>query len=488
MKAAFSYVIGNSVRISYYIKSFSSAEGGKVKNIVRGKKVSMKVIENNLTQGSVFKKLWVFTMPFIGANLIQTLYGMVDLYIVGRFATTADVSAVSVAGTVINTFLMVLIGLSVGATVIVGKRFGAGDKESLHSVAATGFTIAWIVGIGLMILVGALTLPVLKWINTPADAMPGAISYMLICCVGYIFQSVYNMLAGILRGVGDSKSPLLFVGVASVLNIIGDIILVAGFGMGATGAAIATVAAQAICMFFGIIHVSRRGFPFDFKPKSYHLQKEEAEELLRIGIPIALQEALVMFSFIILEGIINRFGLNASAAAGILDKIFLFATIPTNSFNAAISAMVAQNVGAGEEKRAVSCLWYGTLLSEIFAFVFFLLGALIPAGMVGIFTRDAGVIAEGVNYYAGYKYEYMLCALAFCVNGFINGTGHTKLTLANNIISTYVVRIPLCILVGGVMGSGLHGIGYVLPLASLMQVIVGFVFFFSGKWKTKAEK
>ncbi len=444
----------------------------------------MKEVENNLTQGSVFKKLWLFTMPFIGANLIQTLYGMVDLYIVGRFATTADVSAVSVAGTVISTFLMVLIGLSVGATVMVGKRFGAGEKDSLQSIAATGFTIAWLVGLGLMILVAALAIPLLKWINTPQDAMQGAIAYMLICSVGYIFQSVYNMLAGILRGVGDSKSPLLFVGVASVLNIIGDVILVAGFHMGAAGAAIATVAAQAICMFFGIIHVKRRGFPFDFKWKSYHMQKAEGKELLQIGIPIALQELLVMFSFIILEGIINRFGLNASAAAGILDKIFLFATIPTNSFNAAISAMVAQNIGAGEEKRAVNCLWYGILLSEIFAFLFFLLGAIIPAGMVGIFTKDAGVIAEGVNYYAGYKFEYMLCALAFCVNGFINGTGHTKLTLANNIISTYAVRIPLCILVGAVMGSGLLGIGYILPLASLVQAIVGFVFFFSKRWRT----
>jgi putative MATE family efflux protein len=445
----------------------------------------MKEIENNLTQGSVFKKLLTFTMPFIGANLIQTLYSMVDLYIVGRFATTADVSAVSVAGTVINTFLMVLIGLSVGATVIVGQKFGAGNKNALKEIAATGFTIAWIVGIGLMIFVGILGIPALKWINTPEDAMSGAISYMVICCVGYIFQSGYNMLAGILRGVGDSKSPLLFVGVASVLNIIGDVILVAGFQMGAAGAAIATVLAQAFCMFYGIIHVKRRGFPFDFNPKSHGIQKADGKELLQIGIPIALQEVLVMFSFIILEGIINRFGLNASAAAGILDKIFLFATIPTNSFNAAISAMVAQNIGAGQEKRAVKCLWYGTILSEIFAFAFFLLGALVPGGMVGIFTTDAGVIAEGINYYGGYKFEYMLCALAFCVNGFINGTGHTKLTLANNIISTYLVRIPFCILVGVHMGAGLHGIGYVLPLASFVQAVVGFIFFFSGKWKIK---
>ena len=443
----------------------------------------MDTIENDLTSGSVFKNLWKFSIPLIGANLIQTLYGMVDLYIVGQFASTADVSAVSVAGTVIATFTMLLIGLSVGATVIVGQRFGAGNQKALASVSATAFSLAGIVGVALAVIVGALSVPILHWINTPADAMSGAVSYMLICSVGYFFQSFYNMLSGILRGVGDSKSPLLFVGISSVLNIIGDVLLVWGFGMGATGAAIATTLAQAFCMLFGIIHVTRRGFPFDFKPGSYKIVKGEAAELIHVGLPIALQEVLVMFSFIVLEGIVNRFGLNASAAAGILDKIFLFATIPTNAFNAAMSAMVAQNVGAHEHKRAVKCLWYGSILSVAFAAVFFLLGWLIPDRMVGIFTSDAGVISAGVEYYAGYKYEYLLCALAFCVNGFINGTGHTKLTLANNIISTYAVRIPGCILLGIVVGGGLYGIGYALPVASAVQVVVGFVFFFTGRWK-----
>ena len=446
----------------------------------------MKPIENNLTQGSVFQKLWRFTLPFIGANLLQTLYGMVDLYIVGRWATTADVSAVSVAGTVIATFLMLLIGLSVGATVVVGQRFGAGDKESLSPVSATAFTLAWIVGGALMVVVAALSVPVLGWINTPAEAMDGAVAYMRICSVGYVFQSVYNMLSGILRGVGDSRSPLLFVGLSTAFNIAGDILLVGAFGMGAAGAAIATVLAQLLCMVYGILHVKKRGFPFDFRPGSYRLERDDARQLLRVGVPVALQEVLVMFSFILLEGIINRFGLNASAAAGILDKVFLFATIPTAAFNASISAMVAQNVGAGEEKRAVRCLWYGALLSELFAVVFFLLGLLLPGRIVGVFTADGGVVAEGVRYYAGYKYEYLLCSLAFCVNGFINGTGHTRLTLINNIISTYVVRIPLCLLAANVLHAGLYGVGYALPVASLVQVLVGFAFFFSGRWKKKA--
>ncbi len=245
--------------------------------------------------------------------------------------------------------------------------------------------------------------------------MKGAIAYMLICSVGYSFQSVYNMLAGILRGVGDSKSPLLFVGVASVLNIIGDVILVWGFDMGAAGAAIATTGAQAICMFYGIIHVTRRGFPFDFKPKSFRIVRDEAKELVSVGIPIALQEVLVMFSFIVLSGIINKFGLHVSAAAGILDKIFMFATIPTNAFNAAISAMVAQNMGAGLHRRAVKCLWYGSVLSMAFALVFFILAAVIPGWMVGFFTADQKVIEAGIDYYAGYKYDYILCSVVFCI-------------------------------------------------------------------------
>ena len=447
----------------------------------------MKSMENDLTQGSVFRKLWMFTLPFIGANLLQTLYGMVDLYIVGRFATTADVSAVSVSGTVIATFLMFLIGLSVGATIITGQKYGAGEQKTLPSVCATAFTLALIFGGALMVIVGALTVPVLNWINTPEEAMDGAVSYMLICSVGYVFQAVYNMLSGILRGMGDSRSPLLFVGVSSVFNIIGDIILIGIFGMGAAGAAIATVLAQLLCMIYGIIHVKKRDFPFDFHLRSLRLIKEDARALLKMGIPVALQEVLVMFSFIIIEGIINNFGLNASAAAGILDKVFLFATIPTYAFNSAISAMVAQNIGAKEHDRAVKCLWYGSLLSELFAFVFFLLAWLIPDSITGIFTSDSGVIAEGVNYFAGYKFEYLLCSAAFCVNGFINGTGHTRLTLINNVVSTYAVRLPACIIAGSVLNAGLSGIGYALPVASLVQVIVGYIFFFSKKWRKDAN-
>ena len=446
----------------------------------------MKPDSSNLTQGSVFWKLWIFTLPFIGANLLQTLYGMVDLYIIGRFAETADVSAVSVSGTVIGTFLMFLIGLSVGATVIIGQRFGSGSGTSMDGVFSTAFTLALIAGTGLMVVVAAFTVPVLHWINTPEEAMNGAIAYMLICSVGYLFQSVYNMLAGILRGMGDSRSPLLFVGVSTVFNIVGDLILIGLCGLGAAGAAIATVLAQLLCMVYGILYVRKKGFPFDFRLRSFRLVKEEARALLKIGIPVALQEFLVMFSFIIIAGIINRFGLNASAGAGILDKIFLFATIPTFAFNSSISAMVAQNIGAKEQQRAVRCMLYGSLLSGLFAIVFFLLGLLIPEKIVGFFTTDPGVIEEGVAYFAGYKYEYILCSLAFCINGFINGTGHTRLTLINNVVSTYVVRIPACLIIGIVLGAGLFGVGYALPIASLVQVIVGLVFFFSGRWKKSA--
>ena len=443
----------------------------------------MKTFENNLTQGSVFKKLWGFTLPLIGANLLQILYGMVDLYIVGRFATTADVSAVSVSTTVLSAFMMFLIGLAVGGTVVVGQRFGAGEKDALSSVAATAFSLAWIVGVALMLIVAAMARPILGWINTPEAAVRGATSYILICSIGYMFQSVYNMLAGILRGMGDSKSPLLYVAVATVVNIVSDYVLVAIFGLGAAGTAIATVFAQLLCMLFAIFHVKKRDFPFDFRLKSYRLVKRDAGALFRTGIPIALQQALVLFSFVIVAAIINKHGLYASAAAGILDKVFLFATIPTNAFHASISAMVAQNIGAREEARAIQCLRYGLLFSFLFAFAFFLTGLFFPEQTMRIFTSDPGVIAEGVVYYKGYKYDYLICSIAFCINGFINGTGHTRLTLIANLISTYAVRIPACILVGNVWKLGMLGIGFALPVATAVQVVIGAAFFFSGRWK-----
>ncbi len=448
----------------------------------------MKTIENDLTQGSVFKKLWGFTLPLIGANLLQILYGMVDLYIVGRFAKTADVSAVSVSTTVLSAFLMFLIGLAVGGTVVVGQKYGAGEKAALSSVAATGFSLAWIVGAVLAVIVAAMTRPMLGWINTPEGAVSGATSYMLICSLGFIFQSVYNMLAGILRGMGDSKSPLLYVAVATVVNIVSDYLLVAVFGLGeaglgAAGTAIATVFAQLLCMLFAIFHVKRRNFPFDFRLKSYRLVKKDVGALIRTGLPIALQQALVLFSFVIIASIINKHGLEASAAAGILDKVFLFAVIPTNAFHASISAMVAQNIGARKQQRAIQCLRYGLLFSFLFALAFFLTGVFFPEQTMGIFTEDSGVVAVGVQYYAGYKFDYLICSIAFCINGFINGTGHTRLTLIANFVSTYVVRIPACILVGTVWKLGMLGIGYALPVATAVQVIIGLVFYLSGRWK-----
>ena len=443
----------------------------------------MSRIENNLTEGSVFKKLWAFTLPLIGANLLQILYGMVDLYVVGRFAETADVSAVSVSTTVLSAFLMFLIGLAVGATVVVGQKFGAGEKEALASVAATGFSLAWIVGAALTVIVAVMARPILGWISTPEAAVRGATHYMLICSLGFIFQSVYNMLAGILRGMGDSKSPLLYVAVATVVNIVSDVALVAGLRLGAAGTAIATVFAQFLCMLFAILHVKKRGFPFDFRLKSYRLAKKDAGALIRIGLPIALQQALVLFSFVIVAGIINRHGLYASAAAGILDKVFLFATIPTNAFHSSISAMVAQNVGAREEQRAIRCLRYGLLFSFLFALAFYLTGLFFPEQTLAIFTSDRSVIDVGVEYYAGYKYDYLICSIAFCINGFINGTGHTRLTLIANIISTYAVRIPACFLVGSVWKMGMYGIGYALPAATAVQVLIGLIFYLSGRWK-----
>ena len=443
----------------------------------------MKTIENDLTRGSVFKKLWAFTLPLIGANLLQILYGMVDMYIVGRFAETADVSAVSVSTTVLSAFLMFLIGLAVGGTVVVGQKFGAGEKDALSSVAATAFSLAWIVGAVLALIVAAMTRPILGWINTPEQAMRGATSYMLICSLGFVFQSVYNMLAGILRGMGDSRSPLLYVAVATVVNIVTDYILVAWFGLGAAGTAIATVFAQLLCMLFAIFHVKRKGFPFDFRLKSYHLVKREAGALIRTGLPIALQQALVLFSFVIIASIINRHGLYASAAAGILDKVFLFAVIPTNAFHASISAMVAQNIGAKQQQRAIQCLRYGLLFSFLFALAFFLTGVFFPEQTMGIFTKDEGVIAAGVEYYAGYKFDYLICSIAFCINGFINGTGHTRLTLIANFVSTYLVRIPACVLAGTVWKLGMLGIGYALPVATAVQVIIGLAFYLSGRWK-----
>ena len=438
---------------------------------------------NDLTKGGVTKTLVRFSLPFLLANLVQNLYGLVDLFVVGQFADAAGLSAVSLGGLMMGTFNCAVIGLTAGGTVLVGQLLGAKKDTDLRETVATMFSLYPIIAIALTVILMLLSRPLMCLVNTPEECFDGALAYFRICIGGLIFTTGYNTLSAALRGLGDSKNPLLFVVAACIFNIIGDLILVAGCGMGAAGAAIATVASQALSMLLGIFYLRKRDFVFDFKLKSFHLKGDKVRSLLRLGLPVCLQETLVMSSFIFLEAIINGMGYIAVAAAGVADKVFMVATIPAMAFSSSLSAMVAQNIGAGLKDRAKRCLLVGGGISFLIGVLLFIWMAAAPGSAISVFTRDREVIATAVNYLRSYKYEYLFCSLAFCISGFVNGTGHTRFTLINNFVSTFIVRVPLVFLFSRIEGATLFTIGIALPIASAVQMVTGLAYLRFGRWQ-----
>ena len=437
-----------------------------------------------LTKGRVASTLLRFTLPVLGANALQTLYSLVDMLVVGQFADSAALSAVSVASLVFVTITSLAVGLTAGGTVCIGRRIGAGARERAGEIAQTMFTLYFLIALGFTVLFFALARPMLRLLNTPAEAMEQAVAYLQICTGGLLFTFGFNAEAAVLRADGDSRRPLLFVVVACAFNILGDLALVGGLHMGAPGAAIATMLGQGMSCAVGAVYLRKHNGLFDFRKSSFRLYGAHAAELLRVGVPMALQETLVMCSFMILEAVINRMGLTASAAAGVVDKLFTVGVIPSSAFAASIAAMVAQNMGAGRTDRVKQCLGIGLGVSfAVGLAVAFWLG-FAPASAMRIFTRDNEVIAAGCVYLTWYVLEYPLCSLAFPMAGLINGCGHTRYTLLMSLLSTFAVRVPLVLLFCRfIPDAGLLHVGLALPFASLLQVIMGAAFCIGGRWK-----
>lgn len=438
-------------------------------------------VGNDLTKGSVAKTLIRFTVPFLLSNVLHTLYSLVDMRIVGRYADATQMSAVSIGAAVmmlVNGFIM---GLGTGSTVLVGHAIGSKKETDEKETISTVFAVFPLIALALL-AIGQLVLPLLlRLLNTPPEAWDGAVAYLRICFIGLIFTGFFFAIASVLRAMGDSKGPMIFIAISCVCNIFGDLICVRGLHMGAAGAALATSASQGLSVLIGYFYLRRRNFPFDFKPKSFRIYGSRLKAFVRIGAPTALQETMTNISFLVLEAIINTMGYIATAAVGVCDRVFNVAIIPGIAFSSAISAMVAQNTGAGEYRRGRECLRVGLLIALGISIVIFAALALFPAAIIGIFTKDAAVVSSGVDYMTFFKFDCMLFTLAFCVNGYINGTGHTRYTMIVNLIASFAVRLPLIWYISRLPGTTLYHISFGLPSASLVQFLVGLAFLIFAK-------
>ena len=442
--------------------------------------------ENSLLEGKVGPALLRFALPFLAASLLQQLYSTVDMMAVGRLSANPAISltAVSTGGQLTYALTSMLIGLATGATVLIGQYVGAKRREDISCTIGTMFPLFGLFAIAISVFLAVLTGPLVTLMQVPEAAVEESKQYLFICAIGMIFVGGYNMVSGILRGLGDSRTPMILVVIACIFNIIGDIVLVGPLQMGAAGAAIATVAAQAISFLFSLIILCRRkDFPFEFKLANFRLHKKQSAQLLKLGAPIAFQDFSIGISFLFITAFINRIGLDEAACVGVVGRVSCIAMLVPCAFMAAIAAMSAQNIGAGQQKRARDAMLYGMTVSFVISAVMVILAEMFPAPLLALFTEESGVIEQGILYLRSNILDSVLVAFVFCMNGFFSGCGHTGFSMVNNLVSTYGVRVLGTLAVSLIPGATMFHIGLSAPAASAVQIVMEVIYLATGHWK-----
>jgi putative MATE family efflux protein len=441
-------------------------------------------IENNLSRGSVLSKLVLFALPFLASNVVQSFYNVADMLIVGNFSGTASMSGVNIGGQITFILTNTVIGLCVGATVLIGQYIGAENRRGLERVTTTIITLLVLIAALVTVVMLFCKGPILRLIRTPAESYAESNRYLTVTVLGIIFIFGYNALAAILRGMGNSRQPFYFVLAACIINVVLDLVFVAVFHWDAFGAALATVISQALSVFLCVRYMVKNHFQFDFKPRSYKIYRKELGLILKIGLPTCLQNSVVGLSFLFLNAIVNIVGgVSASAALGAVGKFNSFAFMPTIAVSASISAMSAQNIGAGRLDRAVQTCRIGTFFGVLITYAFFVFVQIFPAAVLRLFGSDPQMIRDGVTYLRSFSLDFLIIPYIFCINGFFIGGGHTLFTLFTSMLSSVLLRVPVCYILGISLNWGLRGVGLGAPVASAGALIVIIVYLFTGKWK-----
>lgn len=441
----------------------------------------MKKISFSLTEGSIASVLIRFSVPFLLANLLQALYGAVDLLVVGRFCDASSVAAVSTGTSVTQIITSLISGLTLSSTILVGKYQGMGQKKHVEkTIATTICSFALFSFVLTAVLILCIT-RILQLLQTPASAFSEAYDYIFICCLGVFFICEYNALSAILRGYGDSISPLIFVSIACVCNIAGDFFTVGVLHMGAAGTAVATVFSQAMSMLCAILYLNRKNFIFRFSLKTLKIDRYILKEMIFIGIPVSFQECMVRISFLYLNSITNSFGVYAASAVGIGAKYDVFAMLPATSIANALAALTSQNVGAGKKERAISFVKYGTCAAFLCSLLFFLWAQIAPEHMISLFSINEKVIRTGVPFFRACSIDYLAVSLLFCLNGYLNGKEKTLFTMANCCGGALLVRIPLMYVLSGHHVHSLFYYGLVSPFSTILMLFVIFVYLTKSK-------
>ena len=432
--------------------------------------------KNDFTQGNIVSKLLKFMIPILGALVLQAMYGAVDILVVGRFGTTAGISGVSTGSSIVNLVTFTITGLTMGVTVVMGQYMGEKKPERVGKVVGGAIWLFLVLAfiIAAAMLVFARPLAVLM--QAPEEALDLTVLYVRICGGGIFFIIAYNVISSISRGIGDSQMPLIFVGIACVVNIIGDLLFIAVFKWNVAGAALATVMAQAVSVILSIIIIKKRKPPFAMK-KEYICFNPEIKRFIRVGTPIAFQEILTQLSFLALCAFINRLGLDASSGYGVANKIVSFIMLVPGALMQSMASFVAQNVGAGQEKRArkamVTGMTIGCMIGIFIAILSFFRGNLLAA----IFSNDAAVIARAAEYLKGFAPEAIVTAILFSFIGYFNGHSKTLFVMLQGIAQTFIVRLPMSYFMSIQSEASLTMIGLAAPCATVFGIMINLIYF-----------
>ncbi len=441
----------------------------------------------DLTGGNVTKELLKYAAPFVAASLLQVLYNMVDLIVVGQFVGSVGLSAVGIGGHLLILITTFVIGFSSGGQIYIAQIVGSGQIDRLNRTIGTLFTLLFASG-ALISVIGVIFSPSLIGVlNTPSEAVAQTRDYMVVCCSGVIFIAGYNVVSAILRGMGESRLPLWFALIATIVNIILDLVFVGALGMKSGGAALATIIGQGVSFIISIIYLYRHkdAFGFDFKLKSYKPVKEPLVVIVKLGLPMGIQQILIQTSMMYVNACINACGITASAVDAVGSKINGLMGVVSSSMHSASAAMIGQNIAAGKTDRVSKVFWTNEIVNTIFLAGIAVVFLLFPAQVFGIFNNEPEVLGMAPLYLKITLVMFATFAWMSAPLGLINGVGNARLNMILALFDGFVVRIGLTVLLGDIVGLGLTGYWLGNASAGFTTVIVGGVYYFSGLWKKR---
>ncbi len=432
--------------------------------------------EANFTEGPILAPLVRFAFPVLLALILQAMYGAVDLFVVGKFASSADVSAVSTGSQLMQTITNTFASFAMGTTILLGLQIGEGKGKEGGKVIGASICFFLLAGILTTLILVLFSGNLASIMHAPEEAFRKTSNYIRICGAGSVIIISYNLIGSIFRGIGDSRTPLITVAIACVVNILGDLLFVAGFHLGTEGAALATVMAQAVSVICSILMVRKKGLPFVFSAKDIRFNGTLIRRVVALGAPVALQEFLVGISFLVIAGIVNSLGLIPSAGVGVAEKVCAFIMLVPSSFMQSLAAFVSQNYGAGKNDRAFRTLRIAVVLSFCAGILMFLLSFFRGNLLAGLFSNDAEVIEAAAQYLKAYAIDCLLTAFLFCFVGFYNGIGQTRFVMIQGIVGAFLVRVPCSFLFSRMRPVSLFRIGLATPCSTIVQIVLCLLF------------